>query len=154
MAKSKKAAAEPQVDTTVAADVPAETEAQAPAEAAVKSRGPKGVADSAVVTLLVTANPKREGSKAHGRFAAYVDGATVGATLDAGVTTPDLVYDAKHGFISIEGYNPGEIIVAKPKAEPKPKAEKKAKKEKVEKTQEQVAAEGQADAEAAEEVLA
>jgi hypothetical protein len=148
MAKSKKAPAESQANVPTAQATPEPTPEAA---AVVKARGPKGVADSAVVTLLVAGNPKREGSKAHARFAAYVSGKTVGETLDAGVTTPDLVYDAKHGFISIDGYDPGEIVVAKPKAEPKPKAEKKTKKEK---TPEQVQAEGQADAEAAEETMA
>lgn len=133
-------------------------EVTAPAAAAEKaepkSRGPKGVADSAIVTLLVTANPKREGSKAHARFAGYVSGGTVADQLDAGVTTPDLVYDAKHGFISIDGYDPGEIIVAKPKAPAKPKAEAKGKKEKVVKSAEQTAKEAEANAEAAEETMA
>lgn len=127
-------------------------EPAAEAAAPVKSRGPKGVPDSAIVHLKVTVNPKREGSKARERFAAYVDGATVGATLDAGVTTPDLVYDAKHGFISIDGYDPGEIVVPKEKAPPKPKAEKTGK-AKTEKSESQKAAEAAANAEAKEEVV-
>ena len=141
--------------STPAAEAPAPTpaaEAPAAEAPAAKTRGPRGVADSATIKLLVQGNPKREGSKAHGRFAAYVDGMTVGAALDAGVTTPDLVYDSKHGFISIEGYDPGEIVQPKPKA---PKADKpaKGKKEKVEKTAEQTAAEQAADASAAEEAM-
>jgi hypothetical protein len=50
---------------------------------------------------------------------------TVGEFCDAcgKDATPNLVYDTKHGFISIEGYDP-EQVVAKPKKE---KAEKVAK---------------------------
>jgi hypothetical protein len=109
----------------------------------VKTRGPRGVSESALITLLVVGNPKRDGSKAHARFAFYSNGMTVGAALDAGVTTPDLGYDTKHGFISIEGYDAGEIIVAKPKAEKAEKAPKTAKggKVKAEKTEADVAAE-------------
>lgn len=150
MATKSKKTAPVEKEAPVTQETAPQTEA---APAAVKARGPKGVSDNAVVKLLVTANPKREGSKAFDRFAAYKDEQTVAEALDAGVTTPDLVYDAKHGFISIEGYDPGEIVQPKPKAAPKPKAEKKGKKEKVEKTPEQKAAESAADAEAKEETL-
>lgn len=148
--KVKKETPVPKTETKPEAPA-AETPEKAAAEP--KSRGPKGVADTAVVKLLVNSNPKREGSKAHGRFAAYKASQTVAEALDAGVTTPDLVYDAKHGFISIEGYDPGEIIVAKPKAEPKPKAEKGVKAKAV-KSDEQKAKEKQADEEAQEESMA
>lgn len=115
MAKGKKNVA---VEAVAAAEV---AEAAVNAVAEVKGRGPRGVSEDAVISMLVGGNPKREGSKAHGRFALYADGMTVGEALDAGITTPDLVYDTKHGFVSISGYDAGEIIVAKPKA---PKAEK------------------------------
>lgn len=130
-------------------------DASAESSTEVKSRGPKGVADSAIVTVLAAVNPKREGSKAHARFAFYKDGKTVAETLDAGVTTPDLVYDAKHGFISIDGYDPGEIVVPKPKAEKKPAAEKTAKGAKVkrQKTAEEEAAEQEAEGETNEETM-
>ncbi len=116
--------------------------------AATKARGPKGVADTAVITLKVTVNPKREGSKAHGRYAFYKDGMTVGAALDAGVTTPDLVYDAKHGFITIQGYDAGEIVQPKPKAPKVEKTAKEPKAPKAAKSEAQVAAEQQAENEA------
>ena len=104
------------------AEAPAVEEAKA-----TKSRGVKGVELGAVITLLVTANPKREGSKAKERFAFYVDGMTQEQALDAGITTPDLVYDASHGFISIDGYAP-TLIPMKEKKEKAPKAEKAPKK--------------------------
>lgn len=119
--------------------------------AVARSRGPRGTAESAVITVLVDSNPKRTGSKAAASFDLYATGMTVGEFCDlAGKeATPNLVYDAKHGFIAIEGYDP-ELVVAKPKAEKAPKAEKvvkakKAKKEKAapaEATEEQIELEG------------
>lgn len=144
--KSKKTKAAQAVET------PAAEVAESKAEP--KTRGPRGVPETAVIHLLVTANPKREGSKSFERFNGYADGQTIAQALDAGVTTPDLVWDAKHGFISIEGYDPGELIQPKPKAAPKPKAEKKAKAAKVEKTAEEMAADAAADAAAVEESMA
>lgn len=128
--------------------------AETPAVPEAKARGPRGVPETAVIHLLVTANPKREGSKSFERFSGYAEGQTIAQALDAGVTTPDLVWDAKHGFISIEGYDPGEIVQPKPKAAPKPKAEKKVKAAKVEKTAEEVAEAAAADAAAVEESMA
>jgi hypothetical protein len=137
MAKSKtpapaaKTAAAP-APAPVAAPAPAAEEKKVPL---AKMRGPRGVAETAKITLLAPQNPKREGSKAHAVFSCYKDGMTVGAFCDAvdakdggehkGSATPNLVYDAAHGFIKIEGYEPpGGVIEPKPKAEPKPKKEK------------------------------
>lgn len=96
------------------------------AKAAAKSRGPRGVSEDAKITLIATANPKRVGSKAHAAFSNYVDGMTVKAFADAvgAEATGHLVYDSKHGFISIEGYDPGAIVVPKVR---EPKAPKKVK---------------------------
>lgn len=117
------------------AKVKAEVQATEAIEKAAESskqvigvRGPKGVEMEATITVLVTANPKREGSKAHGRFAAYEDGMTVQAALDAGLTTADLVYDAAHSHIAISGYSPK--LVEKKERAPKAEKPKKAKKEK------------------------
>jgi hypothetical protein len=114
---------------------PAAPAVEAPATEASPSvigvRGPKGVPMEAKITLLVPANPKRPASFV--RFAAYIDGMTVKEALDAGIWTADLVYDAKHAFVAIEGYNP-EIIVKAPKAEKAAKAPK-AKKAKAEPTE-------------------
>lgn len=148
MAKSTKhaaktaAAAAPEVtsddviETPVTDETPA-TEAKVPL---AKMRGPRGVPETAVITVNV-ANPKRPGSHAFDFWGLYVTGMTVGAYCDAidrlvhadgksakGMGTPALVYDSKHGFISIEGYVvPGGVETPKPKAPPKPKAEKAAK---------------------------
>jgi hypothetical protein len=108
------------------ADAVAEVVEQAVAAAAIpRSRGPRGVAETALITVLVEGNPKREGSQSHLDFAQYHTGMTVGAFCDliGKRGTPHLVYDAAHGFISIEGYSP-ELVVAKERA---PKAEKVAK---------------------------
>ena len=88
-------------------------------------RGPKGVALTAAITLLVAVNPKRPESKAYGRFESYKDGLTVQQAMDSGLTTPDLVYDATHGYIAIEGYV-AELVIKKERVvkEPKAKAEK------------------------------
>lgn len=150
MAKAKPAAK--------AAPAPVEApKAEAPAtEKPVASRGPKGVPDTAVITLQVATNPKREGSKARERFAFYTNGMTVAEALDAGVTTPDLVYDSKHALISIDGYAvPGGVTPFKEKAPAKEKAPKTAKggKVKAEKSEAQKAAEAQAEGETQEEKM-
>lgn len=108
------------------ADAVAEVVEQATAAAAIpRSRGPRGVAESAVITVLVDSNPKRAGSQSHTDFDQYRTGMTVAEFCDVigKRGTPHLVYDAAHGFISIEGYAP-ELVVAKERA---PKAEKVAK---------------------------
>jgi hypothetical protein len=111
------------------AKVPAAVQAEAAAvisEAKATSigvKGPRGVDLNAAVTLLTSSNPKRTGSAAWARFEGYVDGATVQATMDAGITTADLIYDAAHGYIAIEGYAPA-LIERKERA---PKVEKPAK---------------------------
>jgi hypothetical protein len=64
-------------------------------------RAPKHPTTS-IINLLADKNPKRDGSAAHGRFAAYQTGMTVEAALAAGVTRGDLAYDAKHGYIEVK----------------------------------------------------
>lgn len=125
-----------------------------------KMRGPRGTKETAKITLLAKTNPKRVGSKAHGVFSLYKDGMTVGAFCDAvdavelhkGTATPNLVYDAGHGFISIEGYDPGEIVVPKVR-EPKAPAAPKAAKEPKGKPVAKVKSDAKVDEEAAEEVM-
>ena len=119
MAK-KKQVESAETSTSAAADAPAAPK-NAPG-APVGARGPKGVALDAIVSLKVEGNPKRPGSKAHDVFAQYVDGMTVQQFLDAvgQAATPNLVYDAAHGFIAIEGYDP-KLVLKKERA---PKAEK------------------------------
>lgn len=102
----------------------ASTEAKAPA--VPKSRGPRGTVETAKITLIAKSNPKRPNSKAFAAFANYKDQMTIAefADLVGKEATGHLVYDAKHGSISIEGYDPGAIITPKPKAEKKVKAPK------------------------------
>lgn len=137
---------------------PAETEAAAP-----RTRGPRGVPETAVITVLAEGNPKREGSKAHAVFSHYENGQTIAdfcAALEATdaemvkEATPNLVYDAKHGFIEIEGYEPPGGVIEKKVREPKaPKAAKAPKAGKAKPTAEQQQAQADADAEAEEEVV-
>ena len=126
MAKKDKISGEVQAAPVV--ETPA---TQAAPEAAAKSpvgqRGLKGVPLTAKITLIAATNPKRPGCAAEKRFALYETGKTVEAFLNEGGTTPDLVYDASHGFISVEGYTPKKMFTPKAKAEPKPKKEKAAK---------------------------
>lgn len=112
MAKTKQVRAA-KAATPAPADAPAATEPAAEATAQrIGARGPKGVENSARITLLVDSNPKRPGSKAYGVFALYEDGMTVQDFLDrAGkAATPNLVYDAAHGFIAVEGYQPVPVV--------------------------------------------
>lgn len=120
---SRKKAAQAEVEAPVADG------AEAKAPAAPKQRGPRGTEEAAKITVLSAVNPKRANSKAAGVFALYKDGMTIKEFADAvgKEATGHLVYDSKHGFISIEGYDPGAIVQPKPKKEPKPKAEKKVK---------------------------
>lgn len=152
-----------QSDASTAPETAAETQAAAPAQAP-RTRGPRGVPETAVLTVLAETNPKRANSKAAAVFALYTTGITIGELLDtaaktegvdANYVTPCLVYDAKHGFISIEGYDPGEIVQLKPRAPAKPKEAKapKEKKAKAEQTAEQAASKAEAAAEAAAEML-
>jgi hypothetical protein len=112
------------------ADLSAEAipaEAPKPAAPTPRSRGPRGTTDQSVVHLIYNGNPKREGSKAQAVYSCYREGITVGEFCDAvdalgpqhkGAGTPNLVYDTKHGFISIEGYAvPGGVLEVKVKAE-------------------------------------
>lgn len=65
------------------------------------SKGPRGIDKSAVITLLVTENPKKPSGGAAARFALYENGMTVGEAIAAGVTSTDLKFDSAKGFISI-----------------------------------------------------
>jgi hypothetical protein len=58
--------------------------------------------ENGVLVLHVTANPKKEGSKAHEKFKAYAKADTVGGYLSAGGTYQDLAYDVGRGFVSVK----------------------------------------------------
>jgi len=130
MAKKDKTA--PAVDVVKEDAVTPETAATEVKEVP-RSRGPRGTEESNKISLIAKENPKRPGSKAFAVFSNYVDGMTIKEFADAvgKEATPNLVYDAKHGFISIEGYDPGAIITPKPKAEKAPKEPKPKKPRKV-----------------------
>ena len=68
-----------------------------------KSQSRLGDLDALKITLKVTANPKREGSKAHERFQHYFSKSTKTAAdfLAAGGTRQDLYYDVQHGYIEL-----------------------------------------------------
>lgn len=96
-------------------------------------RGPKGTPLDAQIHLMLDTkgvqygpdnNPKKPGSKTHGRFAMYTHGMTVQQALDAGIQTGDLSYDRDHGFVQFHG---GTAAVAPaPKAAAAPAAPKAA----------------------------
>jgi hypothetical protein len=63
-----------------------------------------------VITLNVTENPKRAGSKAHAAFSQYRTGMTVEEFLAAGGTTGDLNWDSARNFISVSGVEVPEPV--------------------------------------------
>ena len=120
-------------------------------------RGPKGVDSHARLTVLVGDNPKRPGSKAHDLFKLYEGVSTVGEFLAKGGTTAAIHYDASHGFIEVEGFEPKALPERKAKAAPveaeeAPKA-KKPRKAKAKKAEEVAAEPETADSTATEETL-
>jgi len=70
------------------------------AEGGRKGRAPAWPLETKV-KVLVSENPKREGSASYDRFALYGKGTTVGAFLEAGGTSADLHWDSEHEYISI-----------------------------------------------------
>ncbi len=103
--------------------------ATTPAAKPVATRGPRGVAETAKITLVKAENPKRPGSKAHEAYANYKDQMTVAEFCDAVGKdgTPHLVYDTAHGFITIEGYVPPKLVPVKEKVAKAPKEPKATK---------------------------
>ena len=113
-AKTKKSAFGSSKKTDVKEnDVSTAKKKAAPTKAAAKKTAPKKNAPKAErntrskweptdkITVIVDANPKREGSGAHKRFELYKKNNTVEKYLKAGGTRPDLVWDAKQKFIRI-----------------------------------------------------
>lgn len=58
--------------------------------------------EDAKITLNVTENPKKEGSKSRARFEHYFGSETVGDYLAKGGTYQDIAYDIGRGFVTIE----------------------------------------------------
>lgn len=90
------------------ADYDAKRKYERPAKKAKKAKpaptGKRGPAPEYADHLKITAviaNPKREGSAAHARFALYKEGMTVGEFLKAGGTRADLAWDSKREHIKI-----------------------------------------------------
>lgn len=73
-----------------------------PAKAEAAGGRAPPLADESKITLLVTENPKREGSAAHERFQAYFTVKTVAQALAAGLTRKDLAWDIAHNHISVK----------------------------------------------------
>lgn len=61
------------------------------------------------------ANPKRAGSKAHTRYAAYEKATTIGEYLERGGLRADLRYDLLHGFLIVKDVVIDGKIVNNPK---------------------------------------
>lgn len=57
--------------------------------------------DDKAVRLVVTENPKKDGSKSRARFEGYTGAKTIGDARKAGITYQDIVYDIGHGFIAV-----------------------------------------------------
>lgn len=114
--KMAKKQVEPKAPTPAAADAPR-----------AYVRGPRGVAADALIFLMTPTNPKRPGSRAFEAFSHYGDGMTVAQYVEAAgkAATANLVYDANHGFITIEGYEPK--APREPRTLKAPKAAKPAK---------------------------
>jgi hypothetical protein len=96
---------------TVTKVAPTKKAAPAPKAAKPADDKPKGkrtnfsalYPEDAALKLLVTENPKKEGSKSYARFQSYFKAKTVGEAMtgDTGVTYQDIVYDIGHGFIKV-----------------------------------------------------
>ena len=56
-----------------------------------------------LLEVVVTGNPKRNGSEAAKRFELYKGASTVGEALDAGVLYKDIDYDWTSNYIALDG---------------------------------------------------
>jgi hypothetical protein len=66
-----------------------------------KARGPN-IDKGTIIRINVDANPKREGTLAHARFALYEDGMSIEDYIAAGGRSSDVHYDQARGDISFE----------------------------------------------------
>jgi hypothetical protein len=66
-----------------------------------RSKFEKLYPEDSAVKLLVTENPKKEGSASRERFQHYFKASTVGAYLAAGGTYQDLAYDVGRQFVKV-----------------------------------------------------
>ena len=59
-------------------------------------------------------NPKREGSKAHGRYGGYLKSRTIKEAMSNGATWRDFDCDYVHGYLKVSGSQPTEWIPGAP----------------------------------------
>lgn len=106
---------------TAPADATTAVEGSTASNLPAQARGPKNVPADAIITMGKDKdgkdygpdnNPKKAGSKTHGRFKSYATGMTITEALATGLTTADLVYDAAHGFVSFSGGTPAAAAVS------------------------------------------
>jgi len=64
--------------------------------------------DDSKVTFNQKKNPKRDGSKAHARFARYMSAKNVAEYFKLGGSVADLKYDFDKSFIEVEGNSRSE----------------------------------------------
>ncbi len=74
--------------------------------------GPYQVSPEAIITKLVTYNPKLPGSQARTRFHHYRSGMTVQEFLDAGGRTADIYHDIARSHIATSDYPYSQIVHA------------------------------------------
>jgi hypothetical protein len=67
----------------------------------VKAKYARGPIPATAVITVLTANPKKPGSKTWYRFQMYQTGMTVVQALAAGIEMGDVRWDLAHGFISL-----------------------------------------------------
>jgi len=75
------------------------TNPQATIGATVQATKGNTPANNAATIVAVVANPKRPGTAAHARFAAYKVGQTVAQAVQAGATREDIRWDVKRAHI-------------------------------------------------------
>jgi len=105
-----KSTVKPAVATTVKPKLAVAKAVTAPAKVAkpaAEEKDPRvsriaGELEGKKLVILVAANPKREGSASHARFALYKNGMTYESALAAGVTNGDIHWDMAHEFIKFQ----------------------------------------------------
>lgn len=99
--EEKKAATKGKAETT-AKDTPANDKAVPAEPKQRRSKFAEMYPESSKVTVLVEANPKKEGSASRERFEHYFKSETIGDFLAAGGTYADVAYDIGRMHIKVE----------------------------------------------------
>lgn len=87
--------------TTTTTTTPAPVHPQATTGATVQATKGNTPANNAATIVAVVPNPKRPGTAAHARFAAYKVGQTVAQAVQAGATREDIRWDVKRNHITL-----------------------------------------------------